>query len=535
MGLLNIYNTVSKLRPHITYRFNAEITPFGTNGRTNVDDIITFTIKNISFPIFNITNDTKRLLGNTQISFPTFKFGEREMSITFEETDDMRVFNTLSTFYSSEPYFTESLPLINIKITQFDESMITVIDQKTYVCRIKDFSFPSFNNNALGTSIELKANFYVLYSVSDEKELTKIKKNDSGIITHVEDTGNLQNIFGAYLSAVKTSEETEKLMTDKSYRNKVFNAKYSEIDAKRAELMSTIKRQLIDMHQEEMKKNPAYKKLVDTLMAGIDGRSSLKDLATTILSKENIISGYFNNEEIATISDKLNLASDSILQVALDQLAALNVERDMIREEENNIAKIGTTQLTNLALPNTTLTKTKDFNVSEAETNAAVAKIHSLGYYNVTREAVENVQKENAKSMETAYNTFKNLLAQKGITISINAYNDPGHATGLGSEGGSHLLGSKIDINYKDSKTNNKLLFDSMSDSQINDIISAAKKSGLTVNWETTGGSNSTWGDLALAKAKTIDKEGNIKTVKTKSWTGERGVYNSTSGKRHRR
>ena len=284
MGLLNIYGNISKLRPHITYRFNAEITPFGTNGRTNVDDIISFTIKTVSFPTFTISNETKRLLGNTQISFPTFKFGEREMSITFEETDDMRVFNTLATFYSSEPYFTESLPLINIKITQFDETMVTVIDQKTYVCRIKDFSFPAFNNNSLGTSLELKASFYVLYSVSDEKELAKIKKDDSGKIKHVENTGNLQSIFGKYMAAVDSSEEAEKLITDKSYRTKVYNDKYSEIDAKRAALMRTIRSQLIDMHQSEMQKNPAYKKLVDSLMDGIEGRSSLKDLATTILS-----------------------------------------------------------------------------------------------------------------------------------------------------------------------------------------------------------------------------------------------------------
>ena len=33
---------------------------------------------------------------------------------------------------------------------------------------------------------------------------------------------------------------------------------------------------------------------------------------------------------------------------------------------------------------------------------------------------------------------------------------------------------------------------------QLNEIIRTAEKSGLTVNWETTGGSSSTWGDFAL-------------------------------------
>ena len=534
MGLLNIYGNISKLRPHITYRFNAEITPFGTNGRTNVDDIISFTIKTVSFPTFAISNETKRLLGNTQISFPTFKFGEREMSITFEETDDMRVFNTLATFYSSEPYFTESLPLINIKITQFDETMVTVIDQKTYVCRVKDFSFPTFNNNSLGTSLELKANFYVLYSVSDEKELTKIKKNDSGKIKHVENTGNLQSIFGKYMAAVDSSEEAEKLLTDKSYRTKVYNDKYNEIDTKRAALMKTIRSQLIDMHQSEMQKNPAYKKLVDSLMDGIEGRSSLKDLATTILSKENLITGFFNNEEIATISDKLNLASDNILQVALDQLSALNVEREQIREEEMKLAKVGTTALSNPVFFNTALTNTRDFKVTESETNAALAKIHSAGIYNISRENLEYVQKENAKRMQTAYDKFKKEMAKKGITVSINTYNDPGHQLGLGSTGGSHLLGSKVDLNFQDANKK-KLIFDSMTESQLNEIIRTAEKSGLTVNWETSGGSTSTWGDFVLANAKTVNKEGKVYDVKTKSWTGERGIYNSTSKRRHRR
>ena len=209
MGLINIYNSVSKLRPHITYRFCAQIKPFGGITETNFDDVIEFSIKNISFPTFSISNDNKRLFGNTQVSFPTIKFGEREMNITFEETDDMMVFKTLSHLYGGKPYNNESLPLVNIKVTQFEESMLTIVDEKTYVCRISQFDFPTFNNNDYGSPIELKASFYVLYSTSDETELAKIKLNDDGSTKHKETHNGLDNIFNQYMQDINAQERAE--------------------------------------------------------------------------------------------------------------------------------------------------------------------------------------------------------------------------------------------------------------------------------------------------------------------------------------
>lgn len=209
MGLINIYNSISKLRPHITYRFCAQIKPFGGITETNFDDVIEFSIKNISFPTFSISNDDKRLFGNTQVSFPIIKFGDREMNITFEETDDMMVFKTLSHLYGGKPYSNESLPLVSIKITQFEESMLTIVDEKTYVCRICQFDFPTFNNNDYGSPIELKASFYVLYSTSDEKELAKIKTNDDGSTKHKETHDGLDNIFNQYMQDINAQERAE--------------------------------------------------------------------------------------------------------------------------------------------------------------------------------------------------------------------------------------------------------------------------------------------------------------------------------------
>lgn len=209
MGLINIYNSISKLRPHITYRFCAQIKPFGGITETNFDDVIEFSIKNISFPTFSISNDDKRLFGNTQVSFPIIKFGEREMNITFEETDDMMVFKTLSHLYGGEPYNNESLPLVSIKVTQFEESMLTIVDEKTYVCRICQFDFPTFNNNDYGSPIELKASFYVLYSTSDETELAKIKLNDDGSTKHKETNDGLDNIFNKYMQDINAQERAE--------------------------------------------------------------------------------------------------------------------------------------------------------------------------------------------------------------------------------------------------------------------------------------------------------------------------------------
>lgn len=177
MGLINLFNAMA-LRPHIPYRFKAEIWPNYQNAYDNNDKIfrpLEFTIKRISQPVFKLDTENKLNFGNTVFVVPILKFGDTTIEITFEETDDMRVFKTLSGLMGNELFKGVNGGLLNIRITQFDETMLTISDKKTYICRLKEYGTPSFNNNGHGSPIEISATFKVVYVVEEPTVLEEIK------------------------------------------------------------------------------------------------------------------------------------------------------------------------------------------------------------------------------------------------------------------------------------------------------------------------------------------------------------------------
>lgn len=177
MGLINLFNAMA-LRPHIPYRFKAEIWPNYQNAYDNNDKIfrpLEFTIKRISQPVFKLDTENKLNFGNTVFVVPILKFGDTTMEITFEETDDMRVFKTLSGLMGNELFKGVNGGLLNIRITQFDETMLHISDKKTYICRLKEYGTPSFNNNGHGSPIEISATFKVVYVVEEPTVLEEIK------------------------------------------------------------------------------------------------------------------------------------------------------------------------------------------------------------------------------------------------------------------------------------------------------------------------------------------------------------------------
>ena len=205
MGLLNLYNAMA-MRPHIPYRFKAEIWP-NNEGPYDEDNKnrkrIEFTIKRISQPVFNLNSDNKVYFGNTAYVVPIMKFGETTLEITFEETDDMAVFKLLASFMGNEIYKGIRGGLINIRVTQFDETMVNIVDKKTYVCRLKEHSMPSFNNNGFGSPVELTASFNVVYIMDEPREFEDIvdgkiviKRDEADMLPDNEEVEKqLQNVI----------------------------------------------------------------------------------------------------------------------------------------------------------------------------------------------------------------------------------------------------------------------------------------------------------------------------------------------------
>ncbi len=183
MGLINLYNAMSMV-PHIPYRFKAEIWP-NHDGQyiPNANTMgIEFAVKRISQPTFKMNTENKKVFGNTAHVVPILKFGETTMEITFEENDDMLVFKTLAGYMGNELYTGIPGGLINIRITQFDNSMNIIVDKRVYVCRLKEHGMPSFNNNGFGSPVEISATFNVIY-VMEEPIVIDTTIDENGKVT----------------------------------------------------------------------------------------------------------------------------------------------------------------------------------------------------------------------------------------------------------------------------------------------------------------------------------------------------------------
>ena len=178
-------------------------------------------------------------------------------------------------------------------------------------------------------------------------------------------------------------------------------------------------------------------------------------------------------------------------------------------------------------------TKYKDLNIDDAELVATMAKINDDKRYNklgITKEKLKTVQTENSKRMKASMATFEKALAAKGYTVGINAYNDANHEIGIGSNKGSHLLGQKVDLHFK--QNGKDISMENMTETQRKEIVEMAKDAGLVPNWETNGEKWSGWGDFSLAKAKTINLSGEIDDVNIVSWTNEDKAYNTSTKKK---
>lgn len=601
MGLVNIFN-IQKLRPHINYRFSAEIWPNAAEG-DKIEEYTKFqyTIKKITQPVYKLDTENKKVYGNTAYVVPIFKYGETSLEITFEETDKMEVFKQLCTWMGPNLYKGYLPPLINIRVTQFNESMAYVVDKKVYVCRLKEHGMPSFNNNGFGSPIEITATFNVVY-VMDEP-LTLEHYTDNGEISRytteytLPDNKALNDALKETLKSHKNAISADKVL---KAERALADKRIDELANENLDLNQYMMERLAVAYAKSMENASPEKRALMQQIAESKGGSTMANQTETLLNflnanvraehgektKQsvggadyeliafNAANGADNyeteaierflkftnadEETVAEIGDILYKMNENVARIDelnkpitdADELAkelqkdypteddlkraikeAVGMEVDIPKKSatyNGNDSSLGAVSYQKNKGPST-----KNFIVDDKEVEANWSKLRTdkkLTNGNLSKETVKEVLTENAKRMKTAYTEFKNILKTKGIKVSINAYNDTEHATGIDSNKGSHLQGQKVDLNFVDSN-NRKLKPNNMTDNELDLIIEAAEMAGLTVNWETTGEYFSGWGDFALKNAKGIDKNGNIVDVTTTSWTGKRSAKNIASGK----
>lgn len=250
MPLLNVYQYLNAVKPHITYRFNCDIWPYESdnNNREDVDPQYrrrTYAVKKISQPVFKFDLENKKYFGNTQFIIPILKFSESELEITFEETDDMEIYKFLAERYSESPFMRSSISgLVNIEITQFDETMKNIVDKKHYIAMLKSFDTPTFNNNGYGAPLEISAVFNILYIFDGRIEKEGID-NKIGL-KYNSDTQKLERKpinrfdFTDHLIRAKKAEPGIDKEITNSYPSKNEIRSNPEVDARRAEIKDEI-------------------------------------------------------------------------------------------------------------------------------------------------------------------------------------------------------------------------------------------------------------------------------------------------------
>ena len=501
MGLVNVYK-MSTFRPFIPYRFKAEI---WNNYEEEPDpkNILEFTVKSITQPVFKLNTENKVYFGNTAFVIPIFKFGETSLEITFEETDDMTVFSTLAGWLGNALYKTVNTGLLNVRITQYSEDMTRTVDTITYICRIKDYSMPTFNNNGFGGPVEITANFNVVYVLDHPKQFV-VSSTDS--FKHDEFDG------------VDFRNNIEAAQEDQKIQDKVLQPYDLTGKLGKGKAMQDLKTEQIKMSgviiQEAM------------IATGYDITSEKDVNAFNNVLKENKINADdgLNNAELKTLVDIIN-KNHKTDQINDDLVSAL---RENINSLEETNKKYNSLLKETTTYSKTTTGRTKgtsDFVVSQNELDVNLQKIHSKGYKDVSMETLRTVSVENATRMSNAYNGLTSDLTNTKYSTSINTFNDPDHEVGIGSDKGSHILSQKVDITFF--KDGVKITPKNASAEDREFLNKIAQQNGLIINWESSGGSDSGWGDVALSNALSINKEGKIENINIKPWLKEDEYYDS--------
>lgn len=291
MGLINILN-IQNLRPHINYRFSAEIWPNAAEGdKIKEYTKFQYTVKKITQPVYRLNTENKKVYGNTAYVVPVFKYGETSLEITFEETDTMEVFKQLCTWMGPNLHKGYLPPLINIRVTQFNESMMDVVDKKVYVCRLKEHGMPSFNNNGFGSPVEITATFNVVYVMEEPLTLESYNANNeiSRYTTEyaLPDNKALNDALAASLKDYKNSN---------SYGYKIFKAEAALANKKIDEL--TVENS--DLNKGMMEQlDLAYAKIMEN--ATDEQRALMQQIAKskggiTMRNQVENLLNYFNAE-----------------------------------------------------------------------------------------------------------------------------------------------------------------------------------------------------------------------------------------------
>lgn len=304
------------MRPHINYRFKCDIWEYAGTF-LNIDEVncFSFAVKKVKLPTFKLDTDNKISFGNTAYVIPTINFGETSLEITFEEDDRMNIYYKLCDYFGNRLFDSAKMKLICVKITQYNETMVTPVDSKIYLCRMKDFSQPAFNNNGRGAPVEITASFAVVYiyqgdaadagfNVSSKNIIERPPENDEFYKTTMqEDAKKADKRFeDAYL------KQEQKILNQlqkgySQYKNKAVTNLHKETLNKEKEKLAAANKALNEYT------NDVFNKII----AGENSDKGLKEWSDRIKQERISVPGEKPKTDFEILADILDIdLSDGI-------------------------------------------------------------------------------------------------------------------------------------------------------------------------------------------------------------------------------
>jgi len=351
--------------------------------------------------------------------------------------------------------------LINIEVTQFDETMHNVVDRKHYIATLKSFENPSFNNNGYGSPVEISADFYVLY-VYDEP-LTNEKIDDKIALNH-DGEGFIQDVMDAddYTSHLTGGKNAENLVDQEIKaaprlggfsKNPKNEKRKQEIRKEQAAIRATEKEIVSDQYNNMFDSLSEEGKLQLT-QAAIDeytkrNKGKKRDTAYDEFkaNKGLFIAKYLDNvtAEDGLSKDEIDTIAANLKQLGADEktieefTAAVGVydkKYDELEKEYNTINQIGTSSAPSKKRVNPIeKTKTGDVMSDGAGNSITVTDVKTVGNNKIVF-VEDNKHEAVTFELPTSF-VFHNEAATRmsmGTTVTNSASQG---VTGTGDEKGS--------------------------------------------------------------------------------------------------
>lgn len=216
-----------EMRPQLSFRFSVDIN-VNSNFPNGIEDL-GICVKNVKVTSGEVDTTTGAVYyGDGYFTIPTYNVADKTLEISFNETDDLTVLKWLDGIQEGQRNSTPTE--IDIRVTEYDETMTNEISKILYTCCLKEYSEPAFARSGSVSFSTIDATFIVIDEVNElskEKLMTSnITQNDLAQ-TNNKTTENVKMAKETY--SLKDAKNEFKELKERMRNEGVDTTSYAEV------------------------------------------------------------------------------------------------------------------------------------------------------------------------------------------------------------------------------------------------------------------------------------------------------------------